>query len=76
MEECHSEMAYLDSNIGSVEVNLFHFFIQQVFVELCDRYFVGYRKVQLMDYGSPNIWNDVMGKLLRGRDLLPDKVLG
>lgn len=50
VEECHSNMVCLDCNIGAVKVNLFHSFIQQVFVELCTMYHVGYREVQFIDF--------------------------
>ena len=50
MEECCSAMVCLDCNTGAVEINLFHYFIQQVLVELCVRYCVGYREVQFIDF--------------------------
>lgn len=50
VEECPSDMVHLYYNIGTAEVNLFHSFIQRVFVELCAGYCVGYTEVQCIDF--------------------------
>lgn len=50
VEECYSDMVCLDCNIGAADINLFHSLIQQVFLELCTRSYVGYREVQLVDF--------------------------